>query len=1331
MCIGKTIALGEKCVRRQELAVKVAEVLPGTLKGPGMECNPNDICAGGSKCLNGMCECEDHEVIIDEQCVGNTDQAVEVVERLNIAAPGQPCDAKTNCSGVSLCIDKICQCEEGKVSEEGSCRPAPSASPPKKAGKDPNLPGSLCTLTMECPFRTECVRGVCRCKKGETIVDGACRSAIHQVLPGGRCDPRNGYDCVGESHCIYGTCTCVRQLINNGKNCVSATEITIIPIGKRCTPELICAGNSRCVNGLCRCRDDEVPDVNGKCAKKANVYPVYNKFTGSTTTVPLDKFQNKIDEIEELELEIKNNPLASLGENQPNAITLQVIYGASCQNNHDCPDNAFCQYGQCQCIPGYRATGGYCERILKAGESCQSTNQCEVNAFCLNGKCICSSKDGLTCSSPSLRRPGEECGDGKICAFNSYCGIMSGVCECPSGMSTQDATCQQTAAKPGMACVTSRNCHKFSYCDNGYCLCKTGYDLIEGFCVPMGGERDRPAAGYGNGPELPPNRNDGPQAPMQERIRTESFMKLNPSGSLAGSEAGTAYEFGPGRVNQPGGGNFDFGGDTAEKGNFNQQGQGSQGQWTESSPSFGSNNQENFNSQTSYSNGAFSQNFQGFGGNQDPTFQPHSYNGGPRQPFRGGYDSQTASPLFQAGPMTFHRQGYQKAASEEEIPATQASQQGVFATPPMKIVIPSGASPELFQAAVPAPFIFQPPFPYARASNTKSGDIPAPGTTTTTTRTSVIPMTNVKVAMPGEYCADGALCLGNSVCRGQFCRCPNGSSAENGICIQRKKYHSPPKKLNNEVEDDEHQEERQFSAPLENCQNFEFCTAGSECLNINGMGLICQCPVGKIFLEEECVDNPKNLELAGIGDSCSGGEICLGGSSCLKEICVCGEGKREILGICVATAQPGDDCGKGEICVDGSICVGELRTCVCPPGRVSKAGRCVEDLENLSSTTGAANPGEECNQQVICMDNSFCDGLGLCRCLPKFRNVKGRCVPASMVRDMGEACPPGTICAGGACTDQICACRPGQLEIDGSCVEVPKNVKRRPTRAICKTDQDCQERYNCTQSLCTCEGDSNECMNFLLQDNDAECREDVNCPEKSTCQEGICICDDGYRREMDLCVERHPEIREHSPLWAQLFGKKTATEEEMEQREQMEEEISKEVWTHDPEKLEAPRKKKVPWEETLPVTTIPWETYVKSTSPQDPLEFRSLDMGAITLSQKINTVTQAKVPFLKTKITPTEPKKPSKPKLTSFNVGPGASCVGKRKCAEGSICFDNYCVCGYEDLPVNDECIPRDLMVRFGHRCTPTQRCHEGLVCIFNKCQCPLGVQACNRECVA
>ncbi|KHJ82363.1 EB module, partial [Oesophagostomum dentatum] len=439
--------------------------------------------------------------------------------------------------------------------------------------------------------------------------------------------------------------------------------------------------------------------------------------TPASPVVPVDRAK----ELETFEALLKANPTFSEVDRKFG----QTIFGYICKGKDDCPANSFCFQQLCRCMLGYRANGGYCEPTSNYCDPSSSIKSCE-----------------------NIAHPGQDCTRSQVCSFNSYCGIFSGVCECPSGMATVNGRCERTSAAPGLACVTSKNCHSSSYCDNGFCLCKTGYQLINNFCLPI------PA------------------------VET-STISLSMQGNLP-----------------------------------------------------------------------------------DVSMMPRTIQSYPPSPV----------PLdFTKPPFTFVNNPEVKTVYSNVNPA-QASQ-------------PTYSAPQM-------PNFASFPVPFAKGTSTKSGDILAERTK---------PSPRLKVAMPGDFCGDESICIGNSLCQRQFCRCPPNTFAENGICSIRKRM-SPRTKQNHDHEEfidpssqEDSSENRQFAAPLENCQNFEFCTGGSECLSIQGMGLVCQCPMNTIFLDDECVDSPRNAELAGIGESCHNEEICLGGSKCIQNICMCDEDKHDIL----------------------------------------------------------------------------------------------------------------------------------------------------------------------------------------------------------------------------------------------------------------------------------------------------------------------------------------------------------------------------------------------------------------------------------------------------
>ncbi|PAV79868.1 hypothetical protein WR25_01970, partial [Diploscapter pachys] len=1291
MCFGSYVTVNNRCIRKENLVVtkpdekersrKPINTVPkitkeavldksatptsaiqtGNIRAPGTRCEALDKCTGNSICKDGYCTCSsEFEVIIGDHCVGNQDQAHEVIRHIAVAAPGQECDPKTNCTGGAKCVNHQCVCEEtGIIPLPGAigCQPdqsianqlpesdlTPESVPPNAIQKG-LLPGNLCRLTLECPYRTECIRGVCRCKKDETIVDGTCRQAIHSVMPGGKCDPKNGQDCVGESHCVYGICTCQRHLVPNGKECSSLDEMEMVSPGKSCKHGQLCNYGSSCVNNICRCESGEVIDVNGKCVSKKNVYPVFNRLPR-----PDDgRFEGRVKQVIEMEKTAGNQLPMSSFPNKPIAIEITVS-GITCDDIRDCPANSYCQDASCRCTGGFRAVDDGCEMMKDLPKDL-------------------------------LAKPGDECmRRGQICSFNSYCSIMSGVCECPSGMATNQGRCELTFERPGNACVTSRNCHKFSYCDNGRCLCKSGYMLINNFCLPpatpLTEEHAKAGEGLLDGDNflMPPNRNFGPN-PIESQLRK-------------GLLPGTLPNISPPVVSplQP-------------------------------RPTISTTIQHETTT---------------FFGLPPPPPPANSvslpvpmgcrmgYACRPQQNLQGNFKVETATPGFQFKPYPVS-------------PLTATTAVWPIESPPPTLIPHQPNDNSIF---VPE----QPMRGVSKASPTAKID----------------PLiknfvdNNIKFAMPGEYCSNGAIiCLGNSVCGLQFCRCSFNAPAENGICTPRtmeelklRQKYSPnqPKDFEQIMMNpsgmqhaDTHinsHSERQIAKPLENCENNEFCTGGSTCETINGLGQICQCPTSMVFLDDECIYPPSSADLAGILEPCTPNTICLGASVCsTASQCICPPLHRQVLGICIRTAEPGDDCSNGAVCVDGAVCSGSERICICPTETRSQAGKCVgmdegeeenfeleekfeEGQENfmqfapikkkmasaktfrvdpqMNSANSSneiwhnghkhrtAQPGEACDSSILCVDNSFCNSGGFCECLEKFGNVQGHCVPSNMIRKPSETCHPGNICSSGSvCQENYCRCPQGKILIENHCLSISRRFRKKDdvipeeeTRLSkrkqhtspnmkCSIDADCPAHFACQESLCICYGNSSVCLNLKssVLARDDSCNVDGHCPENSICDEGICICEDEYKMEDGECVLRTRET--------------------------------------DSESFEYTTK-------PVPVESEEAEPVVTENGVEEEEDHHQEEDSQEEDHQEEDTDIEY--------------------------VAPGSNCSDNstRQCGNDSICFLGACVCSYEDMPLDDACVVRDGHVRFGHRCSPSSRCASGLICLASKCMCAFGNVECN-----
>lgn len=953
MCVSKTVAVLGRCVSGEAaVATSVTQVINnkvGENKNPGIPCSLQDFCLGGSNCQDGFCLCDDDWIQDNDKCVLPTTQETSSTKNeIDDALEETDCKSDDVCPVNGKCVNGMCLCLPGfKLNGEVCEKEKMSfSSHPGKA-----TPGSQCTTSSECSFRTKCSEGVCRCKKGETIIDSTCRSAIHHVLPGLTCDPSNGYDCVGESICQYGVCKCKRRLVSDGQKCVPIHLALMVIPGKSCASGEPCGGGSYCAkDGICRCPNDEVADVNKKCVKKNSVISVFNKIkpiattsapstttTMFTITTTLDNFyvQRKIDELEKMEMEFKNSIPTEIEPPVVHRPSTSILAGHQCTHNSECPSFSFCFSNSCNCMAGFRATSGICEPAIAVGEPCVTSNQCFDESECVFGICTCT---GPNCKDTKMAHPGEDCTSLKtVCSYNSYCSLMSSVCECPSGMATKGTKCENTFESIGKDCVTSRNCQKSSYCDNGYCVCKNGHKIGENMCFNSPSE-------YKSFSILPFDKNIGQNTPLQNTLKNE------------------------------------------------------------------------------------------FRGLQEISND-------------GLFHTSTKWPEILSFTM---------------IP------------PPPDTNLPNSNLPQVFSS-----------FPIVYGAKTVAEE----------ENNSTM---KYKIAFPGEYCGTGQVCLGNSVCENQFCRCLQDVAAENGIC--------PPQVDNLRVlglqplgkefrfsEGKKIEMRRTSSLPLENCQNEEVCENNSTCQSILGLGRICQCVENTVLWNGNCVIVEDSYDLTPIDGNCDEDSMCLSGSECVDGKCLCSDGKRLILGICVFIALPETSCENGEVCINGSVC-GDSN-CECTENTYNHNGNCVDikldeslilrqevgqdsdekDSESLSEN----NDNEENSRSLVRRELASIDCANDQECQPNFKCQEYVCVCDNSTEnclksivDLKVSVPPGSGCSetrkcGGdsICYKDYCVCSYEDLPENDQCVSRDWHIG---LGFQCSTVTRCREDLTCLGGVCMC-----------------------------------------------------------------------------------------------------------------------------------------------------------------------------------------------------------------------------------------------------------------------
>uniref|UniRef100_A0A0M3IGY1 EGF-like domain-containing protein n=1 Tax=Ascaris lumbricoides TaxID=6252 RepID=A0A0M3IGY1_ASCLU len=1244
---------------------------------PGQMCMDGEMCLGGSTCASGFCVCAEGELIINDECVGSQNKATQVIKKGVKAAPGQFCNDETSCIGGSICLASMCTCPEGTRLTYGECIAETTALSIEYTTEanvaERRMVGSVCRMNSECPFRTECVRGICRCKQGETFVDGTCRKAVYEVRPGGNCNPLKGLDCVGESYCIYGVCVCIGGLVNTGFECASAVNGKAANPGQSCAEGQICTGGSKCTGRICECSMIEVINESGHCilpaeplytssegpsAKQTPHYASYNtmppnineqnenegkhKMTqylnashmtiavldkdafralfgtqiannlcevtscsikptcanGSCTSTNDGNFSPIVNVNEKLQPSLSHNPWQTVltpsvvtaptptqGGTFTNNFLLSTqtpffdfrtgVPGEGCTPQGLCSNGAFCVNFLCTCTDGYAVMNGKClPRSVALHVECEVDLQCPRNAYCTEGFCVCRpsylEKQG-SCVVDEGARPGEDCSSGRICGYSSYCSSASGVCECTAGMATSKGECHPAIAPLGPVCITSANCDRTSYCDNGYCLCKSGY-FWDGHCCV--------AVSQFNSDELSAESSSLTDPKHQLASLSNELFPILPFENSARVDDGQSpistfrNEQGP----QP---SFT---DNSGRGFYKQNGiQNIAGinplpmrklSWQ---PVAGTANADSFidsahqhltplksasldsNTIDDHRMASISRTNVADLSSMSLPFQPesedyfHAIDGHEvwdESPWKlqsqslgmtGGGDP--TLPMFSP-----HLQQFPQPPTNM-IPVPLGSPSQLPIQPPPQILL--GPSPQLLLPNVNSQlFPLQNPLPVRAEGMVPSyylgaGSFPfrafraSPMRAVTTLNNS----THVKqkktynkyeqVAMPGEFCGEHQMCLGNSICKFDWCRCREGHILGNGICVQAI---SEIVQTVNDGNTDAIVPTKRIARPFESCANFEECLAGSSCSNIPGYGLVCLCPQNNFFIDDKCQKPPHDVNIAFVGEICDSSTICVDGGECDFGICVCADGKTNVSSHCAIVASPGESCGQGQLCVGNSVCAEMARICVCPAGTRMLFGRCVEARSNPK--TNKVLPGMNCDSiNEVCLTDSYCSEKKICECNEEFMAYNGKCIRRELIRWPGERCNEETFCDERSfCDDGICKCLNGNIAIDKSCNSIAKKIRRIPFRGMFNRrrittkrtkkslpNEMSKEVNRCKHGICSCDNRfiaiNQTCTRLRLPGEQCE-RKDF-CGYGASCVDGYCICDQHTTLKVGKCVAWH------------------------------------------------------------------------------------------------------------------------------------------------------------------------------------------------------------------
>ncbi|KAI6211169.1 hypothetical protein M3Y96_00405400 [Aphelenchoides besseyi] len=993
--------------------------LPITTALPGESCKHNEACMGGSICLGGQCACSDDEVIVDSKCVSNDGEALQNLDRMSKSKPGELCSTEnTECLNNSICVSNICTCKDGWTLFRGDCLQIGQGTDLETIHSQamffsPNaldslmdattlktvVPGAMCTLNLECPYRTDCIRGVCRCRRSETIVNGMCRRAIYEVPPGGRCDTQKGLDCIGESHCFYGICgkwlfrkaadrilVCLYGLVNTGSECASAEVLKTAGVGESCELGQTCSSGT-CTNGICECAKDEEVDENGRCIsnnQNANTQPLYSYPSGQTKMSSHKNDKETIIYGNGAAEEGRFNQILTAKQMSINVVDLETLKalvtgqfmkmpqtGDKCDGSEMCGSNARCVRGVCQCSNGYSDNDGTCQAQESGVSTAESTDSQTTNqdGYVDQQQQIMSNGIGgfyptyqqpyMPSATPFVQgvgMPGSYC-NGHFCYGGGTC--VNGICVCRPGYALWGNQCQISPVSLGSPCYLNEQCvHNNGICTEGVCSCGRGVPPLQ---------RHR----FHRCPDRPTAR------PGEECANGQLCVFNSVCGQYSGvCECPIGFET------------------TIQRGT----GECVPVRRARGSFCFGSPNCH----RNSYCDNGYCMCKAGFVPVDNFCLPaPRAVVDDPRSLMGSGNDLGLAAHTPPRNPMQNFGAAVKRVHHRHH------------------------ARPVAIQR------------PLNPAVSVKG---------------------RIQKAKPGEHCGSDRICVGNSHCTYGFCKCEDGTRNDGHKCvkmkIRRPQIHLSASSVRRSpwrggVAETSNGIGNGNRLPFESCElDRESCMDGARCSQKAGLGFVCVCLPDRLPFMGICIRRRSDVQPVGLGEPCSPADLCTNGSECLNGNCRCTKDRTERGGFCIIEAKLGETCVDGRFCQKNAECRIDVGACVCPITSNAAADGCVSmsGIDNLASNSinpeteipqiRTAAPGDLCDPNIQCLNGSYCSAFGFCNCAVGYVEVYSMCISADRVRAPGEQCSAANndLCTNDSwCKDGMCKCLNGYEPFRARC----------------------------------------------------------------------------------------------------------------------------------------------------------------------------------------------------------------------------------------------------------------------------------------------------------